>query len=168
MEGIKSWAFSFCCASVAGALLSLLVPDSSLGKICRFSIRIFLLCCLILPVASFRQIALELPEFQIDAQSSAQQLDQTLAQKILLDTADGLQQRFGEMLTKQGLSYQKIEPIVNMGEDDSISISCIRIWPPSDLGEDILQSHYLQVLEQLERETGIAIELAVQDGGKGP
>ena len=87
MDEIKSWAFSLCCASVGGALFSLLLPDSSVGKVGRFSVQLFLLCCLILPLSSFRRISLTIPQIQAETANRAEDISSTVSEQIKTQAA---------------------------------------------------------------------------------
>lgn len=166
MEGLKSWAFSLCCAAVAGSILSLMLPDSSLGKVCRFSIRIFLLCCLVLPLGTFGEIFLSLPQMEMETQDYTDQINIVVAEQIRVNTANSLEESVEAILRQQEVPYQKIEAIVNTGKDGSISISCIRISLPPDIQEDSPETLYRETLELIERVTGVETEFAAENGGK--
>ena len=168
MEGLKSWAFSFCCAAVAGAMLSLLAPDSSLGRVCRFSIRVFLLCCLLLPVGRFGEIARTIPALELQNQAAAERISQVLSEQIAKDTASSIETQVGEILTEEGVPYQKIEAIVNTTKDGGISIDCIRILPPQDIREDSPETLYQEALELVKAKTGVSVEFAAENGGRAP
>ena len=166
MEGFKSWAFSLCCAAAAGAMLSLLAPDSSTGKVFRFSIRVFLLCCLILPLGSLRRSFLTLPEIRLEAQDNAAEISRVVSRQIEDKTAYALETIAEGILKQQKIPYEKIEAIVNTSDDGSISISCIRISPSPDIREDSPETLYSSALELIREATGVEPELAAENGGK--
>ena len=51
MEEIKTWAFSICCASVAGGILNLLLPEGNVQKTYKTVFCIFFLCIIISPLS---------------------------------------------------------------------------------------------------------------------
>ena len=165
MDEIKSWAFSLCCASVGGALFSLLLPDSSVGKVGRFSVQLFLLCCLILPLSSFRRISLTIPQIQAETANRAEDISSTVSEQIKTQAAQSLSRIAEDILDERNLPYRKIETIVNTEADGSISIDCIRILLPSDLQEDSPDYRYDPAIDAIMQSTGIKTELAAENGG---
>ena len=158
MEGFKSWAFSLCCAAAAGAMLSLLAPDSSTGKV--------FLCCLIMPLGSLRRSFLTLPEIRLEAQDNAAEISRVVSRQIEDKTAYALETIAEGILKQQKIPYGKIEAIVNTSDDGSISISCIRISPSPDIREDSPEPLYSSALELIREATGVETELAAENGGK--
>lgn len=51
MEKIQNWAFSLCCASIAGSLLNIILPEGSLQKTFKTVLCVFFLCILVSPFA---------------------------------------------------------------------------------------------------------------------
>ena len=164
MDEVKNWAFALCCAAVGGALLSLLLPDSSVGRVCRFSVQIFLLCSMILPISQLSGLSLSLPKVQLETTDRAHSISSTINLQIRRETEKALENHVGMLLTENDLSYQKIEAIVNTAEDGSISIDCIRITLQPDLREDS-SDQYSIALEAIRETTGVKAELAAENGG---
>lgn len=165
MDEIKNWAFSLCCAAVGGALFSLLLPDSSVGKTGRFAVQVFMLCCLILPLNHLGSIPLVIPQIQIETTSRAENIQSTVNHQIETQTANALNRMAAEILDEHQIPYQKIETIVNTKQDGSISIECIRILLPSDIQEEAPEYRFDPVLDVITQTTGIKTILAAESGG---
>ena len=165
MNEIKNWAFSLCCASIGGAIFSLLLPDSSVGKVGQFSIRLFLLCCMVLPLQHLHETALILPEIQTQTAIRSENIQTVVTEKIKEQTAKTLIHTAESILEEHQLPYQKIEISINTGQDGSISIDCIRILLPSDLQKTTPDERYDSAINMIKESTGIATVLAAQTGG---
>lgn len=166
MDELKNWTFSLCCGAAAGALLSLLAPNSSLGKVCRFAVRVFFLCCAILPLRQIGQVFRIIPDVQAEASYSAQEIFDVITDQVGSSAASAIEQEAAQCLEKAGINFKKVKADVHVDQDGGISINCIRVLLPPDTGEDLLGQS--SIAELLEARLGIDVELAVENGGESP
>lgn len=170
MDELKNWAFSLCCAAAAGSLLSLLAPESSLGKVCRFAIRVFFLCCMILPLRQLGSFLHVLPELQADAAFSAQGVVDVVTSQVKNSVAASIEQEVARCLEEEGINFKKVNVDVHVDKDGGISINCIRVLLPPGSGEgspDGLPDNS-EIIGIIKAKTGANVELAAENGGGTP
>ena len=170
MEELKSWAFSLCCAAAAGAMLSLLAPESSLGRVCRFAIRVFFLCCAILPLQGMGQALRILPEVRVQADYSAQEMLEVVSGHLEETAAEALERETAKCLEEEGIPYKKVTADVHVDRDNGISINCIRILLPPEAEEaaDHTGPDMAEIAGLVKAKTGVSPELTVENGGGSP
>ncbi len=166
MDELKNWAFSLCCAAAAGSLFSLLAPESSLGKVCRFVIRVFFLCCAVLPLRQLGSFLHVLPELQTAAAFSAQEVVDVVTGQVENSAAASIEQEVARCLEEEGINFKKVNADVHVDRDGGISINCIRVLLPPDAGEGTPDSS--DIIGLIKAKTGVNVELAAENGGGTP
>jgi len=166
MEELRNWTFSLCCAAAAGSLLSLLAPESSLGKVCRFAVRVFFLCCAVLPLRQMSGVLHILPEVQADSAFSAQEVMDVVASQVGSSAAASIEQEVEKCLTEEGIIFKKVTADVHVDQDGSISINCIRVLLPPDAGGGSPDTSAIDQL--IKAKTGISTVLTADDEGGFP
>ena len=171
MDELRSWAFSLCCAAAAGAMLSLLAPESSLGRVCRFAIRVFFLCCAVLPLRRMGQTLRILPDIQVQADYSAQEMLDVVSGHLEETAAGALEREAARCLEEEGIPYKKVTADVHVDRDNGISINCLRsLLPPEAEGEaaDRTGPDRSDIAALIEAKTGVSVELTAENGGGSP
>lgn len=162
MELFRQWAFSVCAAAVAGGMAHMLLPKSNLAKIFSLTLSAFFLCSLLSPLLLNRgQLRFEIQDYGgYSAQDTASRLEE-IAQAHMLEQARGTVIKLAEgALTEAGLPFKKIDAIVNMDEENSISFTEVIIT----LEQESAQEE--RIREVLERRLGLAVKLVYPDAVK--
>lgn len=152
---IKTWAISLCVAALAGAIVQLLTPDTSLKKLMRFVTAAFFLSCLIAPVLT------GLPEIA-PAQGKAEQALWE-AREGLRGVIDGQMEhsmlaQVRTLLEEKGVYAENISFSYNTADKNRISITQIDVvLSPSYLGRE------QELAEYLGGKTGAAAVLTFSD-----
>lgn len=162
MGELKNWAFSLCCGAAAGAILSLLAPNSSLGRVCRFSIRAFFLCCMVLPLRQIGDFFHVFPEVQTEAAYSAQEIAGVVAAQVESSAASSLEKEVSRYLEKEGINFKKVEADIHVGQDGGISINCIRVLLPPEAEDQAFMDGIARLIQS---QTGLSAEVTAENGG---
>ena len=166
MDELRNWAFSLCCAAAAGSLLSLLAPESSLGKVCRFAVKVFFLCCAVLPLRQIGGVLHILPEIQAETAFSAQEVIDVVTGQVEQSAAASIEQEVERCLAEEGIILKKVKADVHVDQDGSISINCIRVVLPPDTGDVPPDASAIDQI--VKAKTGVSAILAADDEGGFP
>lgn len=119
MEKIQNWAFSLCCASIAGSILNMIVPEGNLQKTFKTILCVFFLCVFVSPIMKtdfdFRDISIK----------SNMENEYDFSENIFLGDSSGIIEKEIISETKNILEKYEIiggEIIVNANISDNGSI----------------------------------------------
>ncbi|MFA9380840.1 MAG: hypothetical protein ACERKO_07245 [Acetanaerobacterium sp.] len=125
MTDIKVWAVSLCVAAIAGAIMHMLVPNTSLQKMMRLVIAAFFLSCLISPVL------MRLPELEVtvsgDASDSLEQVQSGLLAAVDGQLDSHMKNQVEALLDEMGIDAENISFEYNTADKNRISISQIDV-----------------------------------------
>ena len=127
MEGIRLIGVSICITMVVTSIFSMLTPDSKLDKMLKFSISLFFLTSLISPFVNNKL------DFHIDISDITQtqqdkQLSQGVASQFITIAIENLEHSVENLLIRKKINPKKVEVLINISEDDSISISKLMVY----------------------------------------
>ncbi|MCL2089600.1 MAG: stage III sporulation protein AF [Oscillospiraceae bacterium] len=159
MDIIREWAFVICITALGASLFSMLAPNSNMEKVMRFTISLFFLSGIISPIAS--------GSVKFDYKSA---IEYKQIESYKEELAEGVREQYRRMaegeivrliaaaIPPEQAGIKKIEAIVNIDEDNSISINNITVTIAMD-------SRYgeLDIKQILKRETGLEVEV-IRDG----
>ena len=58
MEALKSWGITVCFAALAAGIAGIIAPSGKMEKVYKFTVSLFFLCCLLVPLFSLKNISL--------------------------------------------------------------------------------------------------------------
>ncbi len=156
MADIKLWAISLCVAALAGAIMHILAPKTSLEKMMRLVIGVFFLSCIISPVLS------KLPDIKLTFSGKADQ-SLTEVQERLLSTVDkqtesSMITQVESLLAQKGVTAENISFEYNTADKNRISISQIDVVISPDYAD-----REAEIREYISGKTGIATILSISD-----
>ena len=149
MEFGQSVGVSACVALVVTGILSVLIPGRAMEKTVRMAVGLFFLCSIVFPVAQGDWKGLldwEAPEMEEEPAG----LSQTVDERIVALTEQNLEEQVSLLLQQQGIETRRVDVGVHIGEDNSITITEIRIILP---GSGILNAPAAEAL--VEEQLGI-------------
>lgn len=124
-----AWVGAVCALAVVCAMLRLLVPGGSMGKMLRLVAGALALCVLLGPLAGGLRACGQTPDF---AGEQAQPEDSaSLAQTVQRQQVEAMQRRVeqvvGECLRSEGIAYQKITAALSISSDRDVRLTGVRV-----------------------------------------
>ncbi len=152
MADLKVWAISLCVAAVAGGVMNLLIPNTSLEKIMKLVIAAFFLSCIISPVIlHFPEIHLTLAQ---DAKEEMQQVQNSLTTTVDEQVSGAVSVKVDALLKEIGVGAENISIRYNTADNASISISQIDIvLPPGFISREA------EIREYISQKTGNRVNI---------
>lgn len=128
MSAVASIAMTICVVSIAGSLLSALLPEGSAKKIVLMVLGAFLLCSVIGPVQEAVQgfsldMGAAVPQESITASA-----DETYSEKVLEQTEKTLETTLANLLRKEEIKTNRIRITLKEDEYEGIIVSNISIY----------------------------------------
>jgi len=121
MEEIKNWAFSVCCASIAGGILNLLLPEGNVQKIYKTVFCVFFLCIIFSPLSEIKTVKIDFSENENFPEENFHE------NEFMQNSAEYIQNELvksvNEILSEENLSAEDISVNVNISEEGSIDIN---------------------------------------------
>ncbi len=156
MADLKLWAISLCAAALAGAIMHMIVPNTSLEKMMRLVIGVFFLSCIISPVLA------RLPDLDLGASGKAEQ-QVVQIQEGLLRTIDGqvdsqMKAVVRTLLMQKGIAPENISFEYNTADKNRISISQIDVMLSPEY-----TAHEAEIREYINGQTGITTILSFSE-----
>lgn len=153
MEFIKNWALGLVVASIAGAVVLILAPNSTIEKQVKTAVSLFLLVAFVQPF--FGGIDLksifEIEDIVINNEESVD-LNKTLLEQMKLE----LKGRIEEVLDSVGIKAEKINIDIIINENNEMQIKEVNIVvDKSHLG------YKNQIEEQIKEKLGVFAEVEV-------
>lgn len=158
MEAVRQWAFSICCAAVAGGMAQILAPDSSLQKVFRITLGAFFLCSLIYPfltmapqiVDNFEDFAGSEPDY------IAQDISDRLGDLMVDEIEAALASQAAKKLDEMGINDPAITIYINTEAPGGIA--------PEDIVAEIeldkaYEPRHDQLIQTLEYQLGIDVKI---------
>ncbi len=146
------WAVSLCMAAIAGAIIHMLAPNTSLEKLMRLVIGVFFLSCIISPVLT------KLPDLKLTVSTKAEQNLAEVQEGLLSAVDDQMQNTMetevGLLLDKKGITPENISFGYNTVDKNRISISQIDVVLSPDYAV-----RETEIREYISDKTGIATVL---------
>ena len=120
MEIFKNWAFSICCASIAGGILNLLLPKGGAQATYKTVFCVFLLCVITSPLADIKLPDIDIfkPEFTEDEtfENTFSETSEKYLESEIISSVE-------EILKNENIICDDIFLKVNISEDGSININ---------------------------------------------
>lgn len=126
MEPVRAWGAALCCAAVACAILQLLAPRNGSGRLLELTGAAVFLCCALSPLVDLPDLLAGGASSAVLSQTAQNELLQTrLKEQLEPSLQQAVQQAGEEALAAYGLSAEKIEAVMDTGEDGGIYITKI-------------------------------------------
>ena len=120
MEILKNWAFSICCASIAGGILNLFIPKGGTQAIYKTVFCVFFLCIVISPLADIRFPDVDIFNPEITENETFENTFSATSEKYL---ENEIIASVEEILKNENIICDDIFVKVNISEDGSININ---------------------------------------------
>lgn len=127
MEGIRFIGLSICITTVVTSIFSMLAPDSKLDKVLKFAISLFFLTSIISPFVNNKlDFRIELSD--ITQRVQTRELSQNVQSQFLSIAKGNLENTIENTLLRENISPKKVEVLINISEDNSISINKLMVY----------------------------------------
>ena len=120
MEIFKNWAFSICCASIAGGILNLLLPKGGAQATYKTVFCVFFLCVLISPLSDIHFSDSDFFDRKITENETFENTFSETSEKYL---ENEIVSSVEEILKNENIICDDIFVKVNISEDGSININ---------------------------------------------
>ncbi|MFZ2538293.1 MAG: stage III sporulation protein AF [Oscillospiraceae bacterium] len=127
MEGIRLIGISICITTVVTSIFSMLTPNTKLDKVLKFAISLFFLTSIVSPFVNNKL------DFRIDISDITQtpqtrELSQSIENQFVSIAKSNIENTVGNLLLRENISSKKIEVLININEDNSISINKLMVY----------------------------------------
>ena len=119
MEILKNWAFSICCASIAGGILNMLLPKGGAQTTYKTVFCVFFLCVVISPLSDIRFPDIDIFKPEITENKIENTFSETSEKYLENEIIASVE----EILKNENAIYDDIFVKVNISEDGSININ---------------------------------------------
>lgn len=123
MEEIKTWAFSICCASVAGGILNLLLPEGNVQKTYKTVFCIFFLCIIISPLSEINFSKTDFLKNKNNSFSEEKISENEFIKNSSAYIEEEIINSVNEIFMEENLYAEEICVNVNISEEGSIDIN---------------------------------------------
>ncbi|MEG0693225.1 MAG: stage III sporulation protein AF [Oscillospiraceae bacterium] len=127
MEGIRLIGISICITMVVTSIFSMLTPDSKLDKVLKFSISLFFLTSLISPFVN-NKLDFRIDISDITQTNQTRELSQSVENQFLSIAMSNIEHTVENLLKRENISPKKVEVLININEDNSISINKLMVY----------------------------------------
>lgn len=126
MDTIKMLATTVCITAVITAIFSMLMPEGKLEKVVMFAVSVFFLIGIVTPFTS-KEFRIQLKEIKVDKLEISTKIENSVNKQFLNIAKANLESKLEAYLIENNIKPQKIDIIVNISKDESISIKGIEI-----------------------------------------
>ena len=140
MEFIQSWTYSVCLTVLIACIFSILVPRSSVGRLMKMMIGVFIFVSFIVPFSDFDWSVLA-QEFSPSAGSDSIEEDYYAQNLENIETA--LQNTVLQTLDDAGLAGCTVDAQA-VYTDGYVEVSCVQVQVPSGMDAGTVQSVILE------------------------
>ena len=155
MDTIRNWAFSICCASLAGGILNFFLPKNDLQKTFKTVFCVFLLCIVLTPISeiNFNKLSFSGSVINdLDIEKEFEENDFALFSAEYIENELILSAK--RILEEEQLIAEDILAKVNISEEGNININeFVLSLKSSEKADSVAENIYL--------ETGIEPELRI-------
>ena len=120
MEIFKNWAFSICCASIAGGIINLILPKGGAHATYKTVFCVFFLCVVISPLSDIRFPDVDIFNPEITKNETFENTFSATSEKYL---ENEIIASVEEILENENIICDDIFVKVNISEDGSININ---------------------------------------------
>lgn len=145
MEGIRLIGYTICITIVVTAIFSMLVPNTKLDKVLKFAISLFFLTSIVSPFVNNKL------DFTIDMSdtintSKTEDLSESIQNQFLSVSKKNIESSLVKILAKKNISVKKIDVLININDDNSISINRLMVY--IDKGNEKFKSNIEKILKE--------------------
>ena len=130
MEGIRSWGVSVCVVSLICALVQMILPNDSVGKMVKILLAVLFLCCFISPIANLKgNMSLNIPKNNNQELSlnNSKKLTERTDRQLKLQIQKQLAEIVGKVITEYNVKAKNILIIMDTDGNNRISINQINV-----------------------------------------
>lgn len=127
MEGLRLIGISICTTMVVTSIFSMLAPNSKLDNLLKFSISLFFLTGIISPFVN-NKLDFRMEIADITKSNQTRELIQNVEHQFLSIAMTNIENSVERLLNEQKISPKKVEVLININEDNSISISKLMVY----------------------------------------
>lgn len=147
MEKIQTWGTALCGAAVAWSALQLLAPRSTMGKLLDMIGGLLFLVCVLSPLTQWRTTDGEMFPFTSSAAAAEETaLQEQLCRRLEPAVQQAVEEQGGQALAAYGLAAEKMEAVMDIGEDGGIYITKIAVTLTREQG--IRRTAVAQILRE--------------------
>lgn len=158
MNAVQKWATVVCLATLAGAVVELLIPPGKLEQTVRFVLGAFLLCALLNPLLTTANgIRLDLQQDTRLSENQDTNFSQQVEEQMEQEMKRQLEGLIRQTLEEESLSANEIEIFMDTDDQDRILITRLTVH----LSQELTAGKTKQLLED---KLGIPIEIVIDKG----
>jgi stage III sporulation protein AF len=156
MESLKEWAMTICFAALAAGLANIIAPKGNLEKVYKFAVSLFFLCCVLVPVFSFKGISLNLSLPPVSQQQN-NDLQSTVEEQKLEESENNISALITETCEKNGVTPLGVSTKAAADKSGAISsISSVVTLKKTDMPKE---NDIISAVKD-----GLGIDITVKEG----
>lgn len=134
MDAIRQIGTTVCITMVAVGLFSMLMPNNNLAKTIKFTVSLFFICCIVIPVVNL--------DFDFDGltvgvskdQPAPLSFDEQVNQQLLRMTEENISENIRLELEQEDIQAENVTVSAHIEEDNGISINNITLTVAQENG----------------------------------
>lgn len=125
MSFVKEWSSIICITALLGSLVEIIIPPGHMERIARFIFAAFMICTIIISFSkTLKRTPLKL-DFDTKTSKISRDMSEEIQGQFKKLSSKEIEGIIADILIKNDIKYKKIDIIMDMNED--LSISIIRI-----------------------------------------
>lgn len=119
---VKEWSSIICISALLGSIFEIVTPSGRMEKMVRFVFGAFMVCAILLPISqTFKNMSLKV-DFNKESAATSASVDNKMQEQFNNLVSEKIKRIAAEALDKEGIKYKKMDVIMDMDENSSISI----------------------------------------------
>lgn len=125
MSLVKGWSSIICITALLGSLVEIIIPPGHMERIARFIFGAFMICTIIISFSKTLKSAPLKLDFDTKTSKISKDMSEEIQGQFKKLSSKEIEGIIADILIKNDIKYKKIDVIMDMNED--LSISIIRI-----------------------------------------
>jgi hypothetical protein len=160
MDMLKSWGITVCLAALAAGIAGIVAPSGKMEKAFKFTVSLFFLCCLLVPLFNIRNISLDGIGFKQTGSVSNRELNSAVSEQ----AANMAQQNIARLVANCCRSCGAEPVTVNVQVEPSGTGGAISVKSAEVVLKSSDMSKQTKITDTVMNRLGIAVK--IKEGGK--
>ena len=126
MEELRSWAVTVCLAALAAGIAGMVTPKGNLEKTYRFTVSLFFLCCVLIPVFQMKNIRLNM-DIPALSSSAGDAVQSTVDSQKITQAQDSVSRLVTETFRQNGATPRSVRTTASLSKDGAVSVDRVDV-----------------------------------------
>ena len=153
MDGIRSWAITLCFAALAAGMAGIIAPKGNMEKVFKFTVSLFFLCCILVPVFNLKHINLNI-QIPDTSKKVTYNMQDEIKKQVSEESEKKIKDLVEDSFQKTGVEPRSITVDVDVSQDGSYQVKSIKA---------VIKHEYMKYKESLintiKNDYGLDIEI---------